>query len=393
MAGLAFTSCSKEDDGPEDPQGNNPTIILDCNSFKNDNPNAILLLENRNDGVDYIINCVIPVEVDLKIEPGVVIEYADSAGMIVKTEGSLNAIGSQSEPIIFTAQTKSKGAWKGVLSYSLSVKNRFDFVTIDYAGEAGLNGNGDEGSLILWKHAYFILNNVTITNGSTYGISSTYDNYNVEINNCIITGCNMPIYAEVNLASHISGGNFTGNTIDAIRLIGDSGAKVMETSHTWKDLDVPYRIANDIVIQGGGKLTIEPGVVIEFEETKGISIDKNFNEGSALIAVGTPSNPIVFTGVVKVPGSWSTIYFYRSLSVQNNIDNVLIEYAGGPGATGGAIEMWSSDPVVNVTNTTFKDIAGCAIFDHNYANDPNPNLSEGDNALVNVSGGYICYRQ
>lgn len=393
LVGIAFTSCSK-DDGPgdPDPQGNNPTIILDCNSFHHDNTNAITALKNINDGVDYIINCVTSVGVDLKIEPGVVIEFTDAGGMNVNYRGSLNAVGTESDPIIFTGVSKTKGGWKGIISSSASIKNQFDYVTIDYAGKSGLSSLGDVGSFILFKDTYFRLNNVTITNSSSYGISSNWWNHDVEINNCTITGCEIPMYLESNLASHISGGNFSGNTTDVIRLLCDSDGRKMRTAHNWKDLGVPYRMASDLLLVGGAKLTIDPGVVIELEDTIGISIDWLFDDGSALIAVGKPSKPIIFTGVTKAPGAWKSIFYGRSTSGQNNLENVLIEYAGGAGA-GGAIEMLLANPVVNVSNSTFKDIGGCAIFDSNYPNNPNPNLSEGNNTVINVSGGYICYSE
>ena len=361
-------------------------IVLSCNAFKSNNDDAILLLENRINGVDYIIDCITSVEVDLKIEPGVEIEFTDATGMKIREEGSISAIGSQSEPIIFTAATKTKGAWKGIISYSQSVKNRFDYVTMEYAGDGGLSGNGELGSLILRPGVYFRLNNVTIKNGLNNGISSTWYNYDVEINNCTITGCDMPIYADANVASHISGGDFTGNNTDAIRLDSDAGPRKMSTSQTWTALNVPYRMGSTLVIEDGAVFTIQPGVIVEFEDGKGIIIDKGGDDGSAISAEGTPENPIVFTGVTKSPGAWETISVRRTSSVQNKIDNVLIEYAGGAGA-GGAIEMWV-DPVLTVTNTTFKDIDACALY--NRYGPTNPNLTENNNTLVNVNGGYMC---
>ncbi|MBF8149128.1 hypothetical protein ITJ86_04425 [Winogradskyella sp. F6397] len=387
LIGFAFTSCSS-DDGPlteEPPQGNNPTVLLECNSFQTNNADAILVLENINNDVDYIIDCVMSVSIDLKIEPGVVIEFSDAAGMKVTESGSINAIGSQSNPISFSGRSKAKGAWKGIMVSSESLSNRFDYVTMEYAGDGGLTSNSEPASLILTRDTYFRLNNVTIKNSSNNGIAATAFDYDVEINNTIINNCNIPLYADTNIVSDISGGDFTGNTIDVIRLsAGQDGS--ITTTQTWKTLSVPYRTADDIVIKNGAQLTLEPGVILEFEDSKGLELDKLFNEGSALIAVGTPTNPITFTGVTKAPGAWKTLSIQRSSSVLNKFDNVLIEYAGGAGA-GGAIEMWV-DPVLTVTNTTFKDIGACALY--NRYDPTNPNLTENNNTLENVSGDYMC---
>jgi len=390
LVGSVFTGCSSDDDvvddsGTNPPQDNDQAIILDCDAFQTNNADAILLLENLNDGVDYIIECVTKIEVDLKIEPGVVIQFTDGAGMNVKDSGSINAVGTQSNPIAFSSAAQTKGAWKGIISSSEKIKNRFDYVTIEYAGAGSLTSNSEPASLIIGANTYFRLNNVSIKNGLNNGIAVTAYNYNVEINNCAITGCDIPIYAEPNIATHISGGDFTGNTTDAIRI--GSGYLEDGNSHTWKNLGVPYRMAADLTLVGGTKLTLEPGVVMEFEDTKGMTIDKLFDDGSALTAVGTPTNPIVFTGVSKSPGAWKSIFCYRSTSVQNKMENVLIEYAGGAGADG-AIEFWT-EPVLSVSNSTFKNIAACAVFNH--GNEDNPNFSESNNVTDNVSGGYICH--
>jgi len=388
FTGAFFSSCSEEDDSVEPVEPTEPTVetvLLDCDSFQSNNSDAILVLEDIGEGVDYLIDCVVSVEVDLVIEPGVVIQFANAAGMKVKEQGSLNAVGTQSEPITFTSASETKGAWKGIITDSEKIKNRFDYVTIEYAGDDGLTSNSEPASLIISSNSYFRLNNVSIKNSLNYGIAATAYNYDVEINNCTITNTDIPIYTIPLVASNISGGDFTGNNTDVIRLTSNGVTSINE-SQTWNNLGVPYRMASDLVIIDGAKFTIEPGIIIEFEDTKGIEIDKLFDEGSAIIAEGTPTNPIIFTGVTKAAGAWKAISCRRSTSIQNKFNHVLIEYAGGAGA-GGAIEMWV-DPVLSVTNTTFKDIDACALYAK--YDQTNPNLTESNNTLENVSGGYLC---
>ncbi|UPS90736.1 hypothetical protein [Bizionia sp. M204] len=385
LIGFSFASCSSDDSIDEPPQNLNPTVILECDAFQSNNAEAILVLENVNDGVDYIVNCVASVEIDLVIKPGVVIEFSDGSGMKVKESGSINAMATSSNPIRFSGTTKEKGAWKGIMVSSESLNNRFEFVTMEYAGASGLTSNSEPASLILMTGTYFRLNLVTIKNSFSNGIAATGFDYNVEINNTIINNCNIPLYVDTNIVKNISGGNFTGNATDVIRLsAGQDGT--ISTNQTWKTLSVPYRTADDIVIKNGAQLTLEPGVILEFEDSKGLELDKLFNEGSALIAVGTPTNPITFTGVTKAPGAWKALAIHRSSSVLTQFNNVLIEYAGGAGA-GGAIEMWV-DPVLTVTNTTFKDIDACALY--NRYDPTNPNLTESNNTTVNVNGDYMC---
>ncbi|MFC5195880.1 hypothetical protein ACFPH8_11110 [Bizionia hallyeonensis] len=385
LFGFVALNCSSDDSIDEPPQNLNPTVILECDAFQSNNAEAILVLENVNDGVDYIINCVASVEIDLLIKPGVIIEFSDGSGMKVKESGSINAMATSSNPIRFSGTTKEKGAWKGIMVSSESLNNRFEFVTMEYAGASGLTSNSEPASLILMTDTYFRLNLVTIKNSLSNGIAATGFDYNVEINNTVINNCNIPLYVDTNMVKDISGGNFTGNSTDVIRLSAGQDGSII-TSQTWKTLSVPYRTADDIVIKNGAELTLEPGVILEFEDGKGLELDKLFNESSALIAVGTPTNPITFTGVTKAPGAWKALAIHRSSSVLTQFNNVLIEYAGGAGA-GGAIEMWV-DPVLTVTNTTFKDIDACALY--NRYDPTNPNLNESNNTTVNVNGDYMC---
>lgn len=373
---LIFASaCKKKDDINSEP------ITLKCDAFKSNNPDKITKLEDRGTGIDYIIDCKSVVEIDLVIDPGVTIAFSSGAGLVVRTMGSINATGTGSKMIEFTGVDKVKGAWLGVLSYSDDVKNRLQFCKIDYAGGGSFNSNGDLGNLILWADTYMRIENTTISNGAAYGINARYGNINVEINNCTITGCDMPFYGDVNIAHKISGGTFTGNTTDVIRLYVLTTK--ISTNQTWTNLGVPYRISTNKLVIRMATLTIQPGVTVEFENGSGITIGDE--DSSTLIAVGTSSNPITFTGVTKSAGAWSNIYFKFTKSPLNEISHAIIEYAGSAGSDG-AIYMWAK-PVVKVTNVEFRNISACALYART---EPNENLVENNNTTTNVTGGYLC---
>lgn len=388
---LVISSCSKDDDQDiVDPEPNPPVVeiepmTLDCDSFHSGNENGISLLEDRNDAVDYIITCVVNVDIDLKIAPGVVIAFEDGGGMKINESGSINAVGTTDKPISFTALTPTKGAWKGIMVSSTSVKNKFDYVVMQYAGDGGLTSNSEPASLILLADSYFRVSNTNIREGLDYGIAAQGFGYDVEITDVTISGCEIPLFVDTNIVSDISGGDFTGNQTNVIRLTGGTLGTIV-SDQTWKKLSVPYRAATHIFVDNGAKWTLDPGVTIEFEDSKGIELDKMFDMGSAIIAVGTPEEPITFTGVTKAPGAWKTISIRRTSSVQNIFDNVIVEYGGGTD-TGGAIEMWVN-PVLTVTNSTIRNSKGCALYSK--YEPENPNLTESNNTVENVEGGYIC---
>ena len=71
------------------------------------------------------------------------------------------------------------------------------------------------------------------------------------------------------------------------------------------------------------KLTIEPGVVIEFGSGGRMDIEKD----GALKAIGSSDNHIIFTGATKSPGSWEGIRFVGN-NPENEISHVEVIYGG-----------------------------------------------------------------
>jgi hypothetical protein len=73
-----------------------------------------------------------------------------------------------------------------------------------------------------------------------------------------------------------------------------------------------------------GKLTIEPGVVIAFEQDAGM----HFTDKSAFKMEGSAENPIILTGKEQTKGFWAGI-FTTSTNTNNRMSYVTVDYAGG----------------------------------------------------------------
>ncbi|MGC1240404.1 MAG: hypothetical protein WA874_02390 [Chryseosolibacter sp.] len=82
-----------------------------------------------------------------------------------------------------------------------------------------------------------------------------------------------------------------------------------------------YVVTSDLVVTA--QLTIAPGVVIEFDSDKSLQI----YPGGTLIAKGTSTENIVFTGKGKVKGYWKGILFLSN-DVENELDHVSVASAG-----------------------------------------------------------------
>ncbi len=397
MSAILLSACKKK--GCTDPMATNfsseaekddgscfyDAITLDCNAFQSSNSNAITFLENRNDGVDYIIDCKATVSVDLVIEPGVTIEFTNQGALVVT--GSLSAVGTSDKRIVFSGRDKVAGSWGFVAFNSNSVNNKLENCTIEYAGGFQFSSNGDRGNVLLISDARASINNCIIRNGEEYGVKIPSIGNNLsQFNDNTITACNVPVYIPANHVHKINGGNYTGNQINSI-LISSSGgnAGVVEESVTWQNLNVPYRAGKEIVISCGN-LTIAPGTTIQFENGTGIVLQNIGNQDCpGLICVGTADNKIRLTGVTQTAGAWKQIDFRHTQNPSSEISHTIIEYAGNPDSDG-AIRMWNN-PVVKVTYVDFMDIGTCAMY---AGPSGNVNLTENNNTTVNVAGGYIC---
>jgi len=130
------------------------------------------------------------------------------------------------------------------------------------------------------------------------------------------------MYGDSSSSGAGSGGQGTGggNTDGAITVTDCSqSGDIVWTNHN----DGVDYIVDCSLNFNNGSLTIESGVTVEFEASASLEIDRN----AYINAVGTPSNPITFTGIGKNVGYWNGIAIISD-DVRNTIEGSVIEYAG-----------------------------------------------------------------
>lgn len=378
---FSISSCTEDD-----PIITLPTFdVLDCGYF-NDGTNRTLT-DDPDKAVDYIIDCRAFVSVDLVIEPGVVIEFKDGAGLEIGENGSISAKGTADKPIILTGETKNPGSWAGLLVDSESTKNELEYVTISYGGGTAFNSNDNKANLILWAETDIAINNSTFSNSETHGIDFTYNDINLRSfeNNTLTENQTAAMINAEYMHKMKANNDFTGNVNDFVQVITSD---IPEGNITWANINVPYQVAaccfgifRNITIVNGSNVEVEAGTTINFETDCGIYI----HDGGSFKISGTADKKVTLSGVDGAAGAWRGLDYNFTQSVRNTIDYAVIQYAGS-GDNNAAIYMWA-DPKVTVTNSEFLDIDGCVFTDPGQSFD-NPNFSESGNTFTNTTSTF-----
>jgi uncharacterized protein YfdQ (DUF2303 family) len=265
----------------------------------------------------HIIDGYLTIEnATLTIEPGTIVKFMQSSRIVVDEAGGLIADGT-SETIKFTGNVEQNGYWYFIEFRSTA--NNTDCKLINCIIEYGGGYADYSASLTIYNNA--TVKNCTIKNSKSSGVYIDEDAAPVFTDNTI-TGCDKsPVKAYLRSANYIGYGSYTGNSLDYIYLSADEVKK----NSTMKKQDVPY-VIDGYASVSNATLTIEAGTTVKFDANSRLYIDEN----GGMVAQGTATDMITFSGKIEQKGYWYFIYFESTAASANSImDFCKVEYGGG----------------------------------------------------------------
>ncbi|SMG50765.1 hypothetical protein SAMN05661096_03732 [Marivirga sericea] len=272
---------------------------------------------------DYRVTNAISVnsEVTLTIEPGVVIEFESDRGLQVN--GALISDGSESSKIVFTGTTKEKGFWKGIAIYSPNINNLLNHTIVEYAGSSEFGFGVPKVNVGVENGDKLKVTNSTFSNGAGYGLffenGSDIEDFS---GNTFSDNDGFPLGLPINNVGELDiASTFSDNGDNEVAVFGSTLNQTNEIE--WKNFEdnTSFRALGNLTVNSG--LLISEGTTISFASDVGLEVSGD----GYLIAKGTETEKITFTGVIEEAGFWKGIVIYNN-NINNELDHTIVSYGG-----------------------------------------------------------------
>lgn len=285
-------------------------------------------------GVPYRITSDIEIAQDhhVHIEAGATLEFAENTGFSTDS-GSMSAEGTDNDPVVFTGIEKTPGWWDGVEFRGSAPGNYLDYAVIEYGGGDEFRRADGPANLVINEQRgepELSIENTTLRHSETVGLLVESDAVVTSFQGNTLTN-NAEGVAVVD-AHHLdivtdSSSSYDGNDEDYLWVMGGDleGGDIGTDEHVWSDIGISYGIINDIRVDSGAHLDIEPGATLAFEEDIGLNVYRG-----TLSAVGTDTDPVVFKSLGDdSSGYWKGLQFRQTDSDENRLEHVVITGGGG----------------------------------------------------------------
>lgn len=270
------------------------------------------------------------------------------------------AEGTMEEPILFSSASLSPAAgdWKGFAFYEGANNCSFEFSTFEFGGSRSYNG------MIFIEESHVAFKSCEFYYSKTNAVTLLQDAYFTDFgNNTFLGNFLYPISIYPNFVHTIIGENTI--TSDLGILISNDGDLNASGDYLWTKQSAPYIVEGTIRIGAPGngvKLSIEPGIKMQFMTNAQLDIAYWADHTASVIANGTVENPIIFTSNSPAPnkGDWDGLNYYEG-AYNCSISNSIISYAGDNGTPWGAISLMDCNSPLSLSHTHIAHISAHGI--------------------------------
>jgi hypothetical protein len=289
----------------------------------------------------------------LTIAPCALVQVVEASSINVAfpmtpNQGELVAVGTAEAPIRFEGREGAR--WSSIFVHAPGIA-KLAYVTLD-GGGGGDDGTGHStiharGDGERGRKPVLLVDHVTITGSRGAGIKVDHGGaFDRSSRDLVVKGSGAnnphhpyPLEVGEGAVDSIPTGTYTGNAKDEILIepeVVAAGGGFQEDT-TMHNRGVPYHVGEDrfgSLSVGNGNfdatLTIEAGVKILLHRETGIAIQSDGDGTSAIRALGTAADPVIFTSAEPTPkaGDWRGFYFNGPISAKNTLEHVRIEYTG-----------------------------------------------------------------
>ncbi len=285
----------------------------------------------------------------LRIGQGVVLKFARETRLTVEG-GTLTALGTLDNPVVFTGVESATGFWGGIEFQSNSVGNTLDGVVVQYAG----SGSARAAVSTRRDGARFRMQNTLVRRND--GAAISFNSFGIRIEafngNRITENEKVGDVIATEIHSLIGNIEYIDNTLNRMDI---TRRVFLEADVNIPNLGIPISWSGIVINRGS--LTIQPGVELEMIPTSLIEVNGELN------IVGTADQPITIRNRVFSTLNWNGILL--SGPGDKNINHAFIIAAGESRENTGAIEIDCTQNIpftVSVNNTEIIDSASWGIF-------------------------------
>ncbi|WP_266365869.1 right-handed parallel beta-helix repeat-containing protein [Tellurirhabdus rosea] len=311
---------------------------------------------------DYIVTKSIDVNHELTINPGVVIAFERDVRLNINDNGGLViAKGEADNKIKFVGVQKTKGYWVGIANYSGSNANVFEHTEFMHTGSRPIYST-TKSAFFMSARSQVTFKNCLFSQNDGYGLFVYEGGILREFSKNAFTNHTEAgiLLDAANVATLDAASTFTGGNGRNVVEITNSGILKGTSEIVWAGFadKTPYRINGEFAVTTGWK--IAPGVTIELNRDAVIRV----NSDGYLIAKGTNTEKITFTGADRTAAYWRGIICYSSDS-KNAVENAEVNNAGSIAIVSGkkaAIAVYGTRATMSIKNTRISGSGGYGVF-------------------------------